>query len=178
VGRDDGGDDAVLWRKRHKSKIEFRLCRAEIRRMGNTFAITALVAQRSKISGLILDLEKELATHRASLMHLDATLKLLDPTIKIHKIRATHRAAERSGYFAPGELSQRCQEAIRDAGPDGVTVDDVVRAAMADKGLDPGDGPMRTDFIRRFHWAMGRLQRDQRIDRHGHGRGVRWRARG
>jgi hypothetical protein len=29
--------------------------------------------------------------HRAALLHLDATLKLLDPSIKPHVIRAKHR---------------------------------------------------------------------------------------
>lgn len=145
--------------------------------MGQSYAIAALIDQRAKIAGLILDLEKELGRHRASLLHLDATLKLLDPTIKIHGIRAKHRMADRSGYFAMGELSQRCQDAIRVAGDKGITADELATACMRDKGLDAGDAPLRTDFIRRFHWALGRLQRDGRIDRLGHGRGVRWRGR-
>ena len=85
--------------------------------------------------------------------------------------------ADRSGYFAMGELSQRCQDAIREAGDKGITADELATATMRDKGLDAGDAPLRTDFIRRFHWALGRLQRDGRIDRLGHGRGVRWRTR-
>lgn len=144
--------------------------------MGNSYAISTLVAQRAKISGLILDLEKDLANHRASLMHLDATLRLLDPAIKLHTVRAKHRAAERSSYFAPGELSERCKNAIREAGPNGVTVEDVVLIAMRDKGIE-GDQALRTDFIRRFHWAMGRLLNDGRIQKFGYGRkGVRWKA--
>jgi len=144
--------------------------------MGNSYAISALVAQRAKIAGLILDLEKEVARHRATLIHLDATLKLLDPTIKLHVIRATHRAADRSSYFTPGEISERCRDAIREAGERGITVEDVVKVALRDKGIE-GDQALRHDFIRRFHWAMGRLQRDGRIDRFGRGRRVRWRAR-
>jgi hypothetical protein len=140
-------------------------------------AISTLIEKRAHIAGLILDLEKELAQHRASLLHLDATLKLLDPTVKIHGIRAKHRMADRSGYFEMGELSRRCQEPIRAAGDAGVSVPDLAEATLRAKGLDPGDETMRRDFIRRFHWAMGRLQRDGRIDRLGHGKGVRWRAR-
>ena len=144
---------------------------------GNSYAISALVEHRAKIAGLIQDLERELAQHRASLLHLDATLKLLDPTIKIHGIRAKHRMSDRSGYFEMGELSRRCQEAIREAGEKGVSIPDLADATLRAKGLDAGDETMRRDFIRRFHWAMGRLQRDGRIDRLGHGKGVRWRGK-
>lgn len=144
--------------------------------MTNAYAISALTTQRAKISGLTLDLEKELATHRASLLHIDATLRLLDPTIKIHRIRATHRAAERSGCFAPGEISQRCLEAVRDAGPAGVTVEDVALVALRDKGVE-GDEDLRMDFVKRFHNAMSRLLGKGQIDRHGRARGVRWKAR-
>jgi hypothetical protein len=76
-----------------------------------------------------------------------------------------------------GELSRRCQEAIREVGEAGVSVPDLALATMRAKGIDPGDETMRRDFIRRFHCAMGRLQRDGRIGRLGHGKGVRWRAR-
>jgi hypothetical protein len=140
-------------------------------------AISTLIEKRAHLAGLILDLEKELGQHRASLLHLDATLRLLDPTIKIHGIRAKHRMADRSGYFEMGELSKRCQDAIREAGEAGVSIPDLAIATLRAKGLDPSDETMRRDFIRRFHWAMGRLQRDGRIDRLGHGKGVRWCAR-
>jgi hypothetical protein len=144
--------------------------------MGQSHAVSALVAQRAKIAGLILDLEKQLANHRASLLHIDATLKLLDPAIKIHKIRARHRAADRSSYFDRGEISRRCKEAIRDSGPDGVSTDDVVSVALRDKGME-GDAEMRRDFFGRFYWAMLRLERDGQVDRFGFGRAKRWRVR-
>lgn len=145
--------------------------------MGNSYAISALIAKRAEIAGLILDLERQVGIQRAALLHLDATLKLLDPSIKPHVIRAKHRMADRSGYFGLGELSARCLDGAREAGERGVSPDELAVKAMADKGLDAGDQPMRTDFIRRFHWALGRLQRDQRLDKIGHGKGVRWRLR-
>lgn len=143
----------------------------------NSHAIATLIEKRAKLSGLIVDLERELAQHRASLTHLDATLKLLDPTIKLHHIRAKQPAASRSGYFNMGELSQRCKEGIREAGEQGVSAEELALKAMADKGIPEGDKELRMDFIRRFHWSLGRLQRDGRIDRLGYGRGVRWRQK-
>src|SRR6266851_6910973 len=60
--------------------------------MGNSYAISALIDKRAEIAGLILDLERQVGIHRAALLHLDATLKLLDPTIKPtrHPSQASH----------------------------------------------------------------------------------------
>jgi hypothetical protein len=60
--------------------------------MGDSYAISALVTKRGEIAGLILDLEKQLADYRASLAHIDAVLKLLDPTIGPSAIRAVANA--------------------------------------------------------------------------------------
>jgi hypothetical protein len=146
-------------------------------RMGHSFAVNALLDKRARIAGSILELEKNLAEHRESLVHLDATLRLLEPDIKIKDIRVKHRTGERSRHFAGGEISKRCLDAIRIAGDAGVTAEELASSTMKDKGLDPAEGALRSDFIRRFHWALGRLQRERRIDRIGHGRGVRWRGR-
>ena len=145
--------------------------------MGDSYAISTLTTKRAKIAGLILDLEKQLADYRASLAHIDAVLKLLDPTIKLSAIRATGRMADRSGYFANGELSARCLDGAREAGEQGVTPADLALKAMADKGLPAGDQRIRMDFICRFHWCLGRLQRSMKLDKIGHGKGVRWRLR-
>ena len=85
--------------------------------------------------------------------------------------------ADRSGYFSFGELAARALDGAREAGENGVGPDEIAVKAMADKGLDPGDEALRADFMRRFHWTLGRLQRDQRLDKIGHGKGVRWRLR-
>jgi hypothetical protein len=61
--------------------------------MVELLAAAALIDQNSKVAGLTLDTEWDLATHRAPLLPIDGTLKLLDPTIKIHAIRAKHRIA-------------------------------------------------------------------------------------
>jgi hypothetical protein len=98
--------------------------------VGYSYAISALSDKRAEIAGLILDLEKQVAGHRASLAHIDAVLHLLDPTIKPAAIRAKGRMAERSGYFDLGELSARCLDGAREAGEGGVSPDDLAVKAM------------------------------------------------
>jgi hypothetical protein len=139
--------------------------------------VTALVEKRAEIASLILGLEKQLGLHRASLIHIDATLKVLDPTIKIAEIRLKRPMFARSGYFAQGELSQRCHDAVRVAGTKGVSAEELASQAMREKEIDPADAKLRSDFIRRFHWAMDRLHRTQIVRRIGKGAGVRWALR-
>src|SRR5436190_14873601 len=98
--------------------------------MGNSYAISALIDKRSEIAGLILDLERQAGMHRAALLHLDATLKLLDPTIKLYVIRAKHRMADGSGYFALGELAARTLDCAREAGQKGVSPTEIADKTM------------------------------------------------
>ena len=45
---------------------------------GNTFVISGLKEQRSKIAGRMVDLRRELDKLQADLMHVDAVLRLYD----------------------------------------------------------------------------------------------------
>ena len=65
-----------------------------------------------------------------------------------------------------------------ETGEAGVSIPDLALATMLAKAIDPGDETMRRDFIRRFHWAMGRLQRHAGLSESGIGKGVSRRARG
>ena len=146
--------------------------------MGTSYAISALSDKRAEIAGAILELERQLRIRRAELMHIDHAMMLLDPSLKPASIRAKLPMADRSGYFAMGEISQRCYEGLRDAGERGVSPDDLAIKAMADKGVDRGDEAMRKDFMRRFHWALARIQHLDKADKIGTGKGVRWRLKG
>lgn len=145
--------------------------------MNDERLLDTLVDKRAEIAGEIMDLEKRLGTQRAALVHIDSVLKLLDPNIRLADIRAKRPMYARSGYFAPGELTRRCNDAARIAGPEGVSADEVATVALREKGLDAGDEHLRTDFIKRIHYAMDRLQRLRVMKRVGKGRGVRFALR-
>jgi hypothetical protein len=138
--------------------------------------IHGLIAKRAEISGIIADLEEQMRQERASLAHIDATIQLFDPDMNPKAIRPVRPAKGRSGLFANGEISRRCREAIRKAAPDPVSAESVVRQAMTDKGLDPEDKVIRQDMIRRFLWAMHRMQVAGIIGKVGMGMGARWTA--
>src|SRR3954471_23843603 len=54
---------------------------------GDTLAVSALVRKRAELAGLIELRRVELETLAANLGHLDATLRLFDPEIRLDAIR-------------------------------------------------------------------------------------------
>ena len=111
---------------------------------------------------------------RADMAHIDATLKLFDPDAVPENIRPKAPAAARSGFFANGEISRRCREAVRRADGKQISAEEIVRWTMAEKGLDPEDAKLRYNMIKRFLGALHRLQMSGAIQRFGHGLGARW----
>ena len=54
---------------------------------GDTFAINALVRKRAELAGLVERARAELDARTANLGHLDATLRLFGPCIRLDAIR-------------------------------------------------------------------------------------------
>ena len=50
--------------------------------MGDIILISGLTAKRAELSGVIADLEKRIAQHRADLVHIDAVLRLYAPEVE------------------------------------------------------------------------------------------------
>lgn len=48
----------------------------------SSHVISALIAKRAEIAGLINDLERKIRQHRTDLAHIDRTIGLFDPTNK------------------------------------------------------------------------------------------------
>jgi hypothetical protein len=70
--------------------------------MGEPHVIGALRDKRSELAGIVMNLEQQLVQHRASLMHLDATMLLFDPELRPEEIRPRRRRTH-SVWFRPGE---------------------------------------------------------------------------
>jgi hypothetical protein len=115
--------------------------------MGGTFLINVLICKRSEIHAAITDLERQANQLCADLAHVDATLRMLDPELKIETLPIRAPRPKRSKYFSHGEISRRCLEALRDTPGDGwLSGDDIAVRAMRDKKLDPErDKRLRVD---------------------------------
>jgi hypothetical protein len=142
--------------------------------MAQSIIIHALTEKRAEISGRIHDLEERTRQARADLAHIDAAMLLFDPDAKPAAIRAKLPSKGRSSLFANGEISRRCREAIRDANGEPVAAEAIVRQAIADKGFESEDKALRQDLVRRFLWALHRMQIAGTVQRVGKGLGARW----
>src|SRR5271166_4312010 len=123
--------------------------------MADEPVIAGLLAKRTELEEAIADLEYELRQKRTQIAQLDATLGLFAPGLTQAKRRLS--IFIRSAYLASGELTSRCQDALREADGGYVTVEAIVWRAMQDKGLDLADADLRDDFARRFAWTLNAL---------------------
>jgi hypothetical protein len=131
--------------------------------------VTALRAKHAELAGEIHAGEKRIAQLRADLVHLDATLRLFDPSAKPGAI-PTRRPCRRKGWFNDGELPRRILDTLRTS-PEPLSANAITASVMAAKSLDAGDGAtlimIRKDvqsYLRRQSGALvepaGRTDRD------------------
>lgn len=140
---------------------------------GNSFVVSGLKEERSRIAGRIVDMRREVDRLQADLVHVDAVLRLYG--VEPAEIPTKGRVPVRSTYFGRNELSRRCRDMLRERGS--IRADEVAVLAMREKGLDPEkDRKLRTDFCRRILVTLHDMLKAGQIERIGHGRGVRWLA--
>ncbi len=140
--------------------------------MAQSIVINALSEKRAELSGAISDLERRLHQARTDLAHLDATIQLFDPTIKPTAIRVKSVPPIRSAHFESGEIARRCRDALRTAGPEGVTANEVATVAVKDKGIE--DAKLAADFEKRMYWTLTRLGHEGVARKVGQGHGAKW----
>lgn len=131
--------------------------------------------QRSKVSGVIADLEERTCQARANVARIDAVIRLMDPDADIASTEPKRPANGRPGVFANSETSRRIREMIRDAQAP-VASEDLVRQAMTDKELSPDDKQARIASTRSFPCALHRMHVVGTLAKVGHGLGARWTA--
>ena len=112
--------------------------------MGEAHVVSALRDKRAELSGLILELEKELHQRRADLAHLDATLKLFAPDLSPRSIKP-RRPGRRNAWFRRGE----CTRAVLDMlAKHPMTSVEITDKLMAMRGIDASDAKARTGLRR------------------------------
>ena len=141
--------------------------------MENASLIAALMAKRNEAEHDIAALKKQVNGRRSDLHQIDRAIKVLTPDLRTARLIATRHA--RSKFFVSGELSRRCQDALREAQGGWITAEDIARKAMTDKGLDPVDDEILDDFTRRLLWTLNRFFLRQAVIKDGWGTAARWR---
>ena len=137
-------------------------------RMGNTFVISGLKEMRRELAGQIEDLEKRTAHKRADLAHVNAVLRLYDPSAAHDQVRPK-AIAHRNRFFGNGELSRHCLDTLRSAEGLAIPADDIAIATMKAKGMPLGDDPLRQKLLRSTLYALKRLIQRGIVEKIGNG---------
>lgn len=141
--------------------------------MGDTYLITGLTAKRAEVSGIIADLEKRIAQHRADLVHIDAVLRLYAPEMEPESI-APKAVRKRNDWFGPGECIRLAYNILRPA-TEPVPTRVITERLMDAKGLDYNDHRTRALVQKTVVGALGRASETERIEAEGV---VMWKLKG
>jgi hypothetical protein len=135
-------------------------------------AVNALRNKRAQLAGEIEMHSREVNRLRGELVHLDATLRLFDPTTDPEGIPAVLRHPRRTAWFARGEITQRLYDALRDQGV--ISAREIAYAAIEEGRIPAPDSVTKRDIVARFTNVMYDLTRRGVSEKIGHGPGVRW----
>lgn len=135
--------------------------------------IGALRDKRSELAGMVMGLEQQLVQHRASLTHLDATMRLFDPELRPEEIRARQRRTC-NAWFRPGECLRLIYDVLRDV-PQPMTTRELVERITDMKVILVRDDRQRALIQKTILASLSRAKETiERIETAG---GVRWQIR-
>jgi hypothetical protein len=138
-------------------------------------AVAALVRKRAELAGEIEHAQDRIAELRATLVHLDATIRLLCPDAEPELVKPKKPGRKDCDWFGRGELGRLALDVLRDAAEPWGSLR-LARAVMERKGMEPGD----LAALRRVkNMLNGALQRREGrlVERVVHGpRSVGWRV--
>lgn len=101
--------------------------------MTQSQVVSALVAKRGELAGEVRQHRRELQRLAEELGHLEAAIRLFDPSHVLGPVRPSQRGP-RTQWFGPGECQRLVLETLRDA-PQPVSANALGEALMARKGL-------------------------------------------
>ncbi len=105
--------------------------------MAEPHVMDALRGKRSELSGIVSHLEQQIVQHRASLVHLDAAMRLFDPDLVLEEA-GPRQQRPRSVWFRPGECLRLIHDVLREA-PAPVTTRALTEQVMSMKAIATTD---------------------------------------
>jgi hypothetical protein len=138
--------------------------------LGNKYAFAALKSKRAELAAQLKALGKQTKAVKAEMAHLDATLRLFDPSFDPRSIKPAKAA--RLHLFKQGELGRLILDALRRANGEPLPM-----PAIADSVADAiGQPEARAIIARRVRANLAYLERRQRaVVKIGERSGATWR---
>lgn len=144
------------------------------RSRGNQYALSALKNRRAFIASEIVEIERKLRHLRESLVHVDATLLILNPDANPEAI-PNKRPTRRVKLFRQGELGRMILDALRQGSGDGCSAREIVDYMLRAGGH--GEDARRA-VAARVRGNLSYLMRRGATVKDRTPRGVIWKLRG
>ncbi len=141
--------------------------------MSETHLVSALRAKRAEISGYIHDLERKIKRQRASLVHLDATIRLFAPGLNPDNI-PPKRTYRRTRYFAKGELSRAVLDTLRNADGEPIAATAIAAGVITAKGFAFDDDALAASVTERVLTILRRLTKRGTVIKSGASQNAQW----
>ncbi len=136
---------------------------------GSRYALSALKKKRAALAGEIAQLERQVRARKESLGHVDACLRLLDPSCAVEDI-PNARVVKHVNLFRQGELGRLILDALRKAGKPMSTAE-IVTAVMAAGGHGEDARPALRARVR---GNLAYLERRKKVQKVGERNTARW----
>lgn len=140
------------------------------RSRGSRYAISALKNKRATLAAEIVQLERQIRSRKDNLQHVDACLRLLDPTVAVEDI-PNKRMAKHVNLFRQGELSRLVVGVLREAEGVPLTTPQIAEAIMTNGGIDKD---ARNVIRVRVRSNLGYLQRRGKVAKLGERTAAKW----
>jgi hypothetical protein len=124
--------------------------------MSELQVVGILCGKRSELAGIVGQLERRLAEHRADLIHLDATIRLFDPDVQPDEIRPKQPRAH-SAWFRPGECLRLIYDELREV-PQPLATRELVDRIMRVKAMTTMDDRQRALFQKTVLASLNRAK--------------------
>jgi hypothetical protein len=138
----------------------------------NQYAIASLKDRRATMAGEIARFKQGIRDREEQLAHLDATLRLLDPSYRAETIAP--KRLRQVKLFGQGELNRLIVDALRRAEGKPLSTPQIAEAIIAAKGYGAEAKPA---LIRRVRANLRYLLRNGRVEKSGNRTTARWQAR-
>ena len=137
--------------------------------LGNKYALAALKDKRATLAGEVALLKKQIAAKTDQLAHVDATIRVFDPTYDVKTI-SPKRPRQRVRLFRQGELGRLIMDALRRGGRP-MTAPEIVLAVLKAQGH--GEDSRRA-LAPRIRGNLAYLQGRKIVSKEGNGTGATW----
>jgi hypothetical protein len=140
------------------------------RSRGSRYAISALKNKRATLAAEIVHLERQVRSRKDGLQHVDACLRLLDPTLPVEEI-PNKRIVKHVNIFRQGELSRLVVGVLREADGKPLSTPEIAAAIMDKGGIDH---EARNVVRVRVRSNLGYLQRRRKVTKVGDRTTAQW----